>query len=145
MHWTAYINVHNTEKDLHQYSTGSQQRKSHSSQKRKISHIHGGVGKAVGVHSTFSAIKIHLVKGGPDRSISIDESSYAMNTMNMTYFPLLRAVTFLLFRAGTVGARKKHVIIQKPQDVKNGLQTFFFFTSFSKSEEKSILVGDKGT
>ena len=45
--------------------------KSHSSQQRKIRHIHGGVAKAVGIHSTplpLSSIKIHLVKGSPDRS-----------------------------------------------------------------------------
>ena len=53
-----------------------------SSQQRKTRHIHGRVGKAVCVHiySTplpFSSIKIHLVKGGIDRSILIhvDESS----------------------------------------------------------------------
>ena len=60
------------------YSTGSEQWKSHSSQQRKIRHIHGRVGKAVGIHRTplpFSSIKIHLVKGSPDRSILIDESS----------------------------------------------------------------------
>ena len=69
--------------------------KSHSSQQRKIRHIHGGVGKAVGIHSTplpLSSIKIHLSKGGPDR----------LNTANIPYFPLLRAVTFPLLRAGTV-------------------------------------------
>ena len=52
--------------------------KSHSSQQWKIRHIHGGVGKAVSIHSTplpLSSIKIHLSKGGPDRSILIDESS----------------------------------------------------------------------
>ena len=38
--------------DLSMYSTSSQQRKSHSSQQRKIRHIHGGAGKAVVVHST---------------------------------------------------------------------------------------------
>ena len=40
---------------------------SHSSQQRKIRHIHGG--EAVGIHSTplpLSSIKINLVKGGPD-------------------------------------------------------------------------------
>ena len=44
----------------------------------KIRHIHGGVGKAVGAHSTplpLSSIKIHRVKARPDRSISIGESS----------------------------------------------------------------------
>ena len=60
------------------YSTGSEQRISHSSQQRKIRHIHDGVGKAVSVHSAtivLSSVKIHLVKARPDRSILIDESS----------------------------------------------------------------------
>ena len=48
--------------------------------------------------------KIHLLKAGPDRSISIDESavygrakytnSFPISTMNMPYFSLLRRVIF---------------------------------------------------
>ena len=45
------------------------------SQLATTENIHGGVEKAVGMHSTplpLSSIKIHLVKGGPCRSIDID-------------------------------------------------------------------------
>ena len=52
------------------YSNGSEQRKSHSSQQRKIRHVHGGVGKADGqflspvnsYHSIELEVRFELLK-----------------------------------------------------------------------------------
>ena len=96
----------NTLHELPVQYTGSEQRKSHNSQQRKIRHIHG-------VHSaTLLLSSIDIDRSGMDwlspkefllmKAFAMYTNSFPNSTMNIPYFPLLRAVTFPLFRAGTV-------------------------------------------